>query len=238
MVKIMSYNIHHGVGEDGKLNLKRIAKIITQSGADIVGLQEVDNFFDKRSDFKDQSKELARLTGYDYAFGANVIKESSDALERKGEYGNAILSQYPIIEYNNTYLNSFRQEQRGVLRAKIDLGNSQLNFYCTHLGLKSDERISQVDELSNLIVHNGKPHILVGDFNMEEQNVAYKMLLEKTNSVDSFQRMKDANSYSASNPIERIDYIFLSSEVEYRNAYVINAMASDHLPIMAEIIIT
>lgn len=72
---VMSYNIHHGVGIDGQLSLQRIADVIRDSGAEIVGLQEVDRHYGERSDFKDQAKELADLLGYHYAYGANLDLE-------------------------------------------------------------------------------------------------------------------------------------------------------------------
>ena len=60
-VTVMSFNIHHGQGTDGVVDLKRTARVIRASGADIAGLQEVDRNFAERSNWTDQAAELARL---------------------------------------------------------------------------------------------------------------------------------------------------------------------------------
>src|SRR5690606_40244932 len=54
-VKVLTYNIAHGVGHDGRLDLDRIAGVIRRSGADVVALQEADKHWDARSDFVDQA---------------------------------------------------------------------------------------------------------------------------------------------------------------------------------------
>ena len=118
---VMSYNIHHAVGIDGQLSLQRIADVIRDSGAEIVGLQEVDRHYGERSDFKDQAKELAGLLGYHYAYGANLDLEPGEGQTNNRQYGTAIVSKYPILRSENTWLSSFGKEQRGVLHAVINL---------------------------------------------------------------------------------------------------------------------
>src|SRR5438270_1349612 len=65
---VMTYNIHHGAGMDGKVDLPRIAEVIKRSGADLVALQEVDRITLRTSRI-DQCKELGRLTGMHAYFG-------------------------------------------------------------------------------------------------------------------------------------------------------------------------
>ena len=74
-VKVMSYNIHHAVGEDNVLDLERIAKVIEDSGAEIIGLQEVDNHWSERSNFEDQAKWLADRLGMHYTYAANLDRD-------------------------------------------------------------------------------------------------------------------------------------------------------------------
>lgn len=64
-LKVMTFNMHHGVGLDGELNLQRVAKQIRKSGADIIGLNEVDNHYSARSHFKNQAKKLAENAEYE-----------------------------------------------------------------------------------------------------------------------------------------------------------------------------
>src|SRR3954470_16432851 len=60
-LRVLTFNIHTGIGEDGRLDLARTAAAIHASGADIAGLQEVDVHWAARSGFADQAAELARM---------------------------------------------------------------------------------------------------------------------------------------------------------------------------------
>ena len=90
MIRVLSYNIHHGEGLDGKLDLERIARVIKSASPDLVSLQEVDNRT-TRSKGVDQAKELARLTGMKYAYGPSMDFDG-------GKYGNAILTKFILAE--------------------------------------------------------------------------------------------------------------------------------------------
>src|SRR5688500_16015524 len=87
-VKVLSWNLHHGAGLDGKINLTRIADFIKKQEADVVVLQEIDHRC-KRSGNVDQAAELAKLTGLHGTFGAAMPYDG-------GQYGLAILSKHPI----------------------------------------------------------------------------------------------------------------------------------------------
>src|SRR5215510_6223522 len=87
-LRVMTYNIHVGVGMDKKLDLQRIAAVINRERPDLVGLQEVDRGV-KRTEGKDEIAELAALTKMHYAFAHNLDFQG-------GQYGVAILSRFPI----------------------------------------------------------------------------------------------------------------------------------------------
>src|SRR5690606_14987157 len=87
-VRVMAYNIHHCLGIDGELDVERIAGVINAANPDLVTLQEVDNRTE-RSDRVDQAAELGRLTGMHARFGRAIDHQG-------GEYGQAILSRWPI----------------------------------------------------------------------------------------------------------------------------------------------
>jgi len=97
-VNVMSYNIHHGVGLDGELDIARVAKVMKDANADIIGLQEVDRFYGDRSDYQDQIKKLATLLGYHYVYGANLNLAPAEGQVENRQYGTGILSKYPIID--------------------------------------------------------------------------------------------------------------------------------------------
>src|SRR6201988_5473845 len=87
-IRVMTYNIHVGVGMDKKLDLERIADVINKEHPDLVGVQEVDRGV-KRTEGKDEIAELAAMTRMQYAFAHNLYYQG-------GQYGVAILSRTPI----------------------------------------------------------------------------------------------------------------------------------------------
>ena len=89
-IRILSYNIHHGAGVDGKLDLERIAKVISSVSPGIVSLQEVDRKTE-RTGGVDQAEELGRLTGMKVLFGASMPYQG-------GEYGNAVLTKFKVLD--------------------------------------------------------------------------------------------------------------------------------------------
>ena len=89
-VRVLTYNIHHGEGTDGKIDLARTGEAIKRVTPDLVALQEVDKAT-ARSRGVDQAAELGKLTGMHAAFG-----KAMDFA--RGQYGEAILSRYPLTE--------------------------------------------------------------------------------------------------------------------------------------------
>src|SRR5690606_619255 len=87
-LRILSYNIHHAEGTDGRLDLERIASIIRAVEPDLVALQEVDDRT-TRANGVDQAQELGRLTGLHAYFGQAMPYQG-------GGYGQAILSKWPL----------------------------------------------------------------------------------------------------------------------------------------------
>src|SRR4030095_7388475 len=100
-VRVMSYNIHVGVGMDQKLDLERIAEVINKARPDLVALQEVDRGV-RRTQGLDEIAELSRLTKMDYAFAHNIDYQG-------GEYGVAILSRFPIEKIDHVKFEDRRE---------------------------------------------------------------------------------------------------------------------------------
>ena len=134
-LRILSWNIHHGEGVDGKLDLERIAAVIRGLKPDIVALQEVE-VGSSRTNRVDQPAELARMTGLTSVFQQNIEF-------RGGGYGNALLSRLPVLSTNRLSLpNHDNGEQRGALSVQLRLPDrtDPLTFICTHLDHRSDDR--------------------------------------------------------------------------------------------------
>ena len=235
-VKMMSYNIHHAEGVDRLLDLERIAKIIEVEGAEIIGLQEVDNHWSERSAFEDQAKWLAERLGMFYVYAANLDRDPLNEGEPRRQYGTAILSKYPILKSENHSLTRIgNTEQRGLLEATINVKGNHLHFYNTHLALTTAEREIQMKEIIAIAGGSKGPQVIMGDLNAVPESIEMQPMY--ANYLDVFADQPEAYTYSAINPTKRIDYIFTSSDIKTVETDVLNTLASDHLPITAEIVL-
>ncbi|MGX1027519.1 endonuclease/exonuclease/phosphatase family protein [Streptomyces sp. SAI-097] len=242
VVDVMTFNIHHAQGTDDVLDLRRVADVIRRSGADVVGLQEVDRHYSERSDWADQPAELAALLGYHVVFGANIDKEPPSAGGDRVQYGTAILSRHPITSSDNTWLyKSPGQEQRGLLRATIDIRGKKVEVYNTHLAASSQaDRSRQTAQIVDLIGAK-KPSVLVGDFNALPNAPEAQPLREAyTDAWDGFlPGHGEGATYPASAPTERIDVIYATPKVTPLLTRVVTTRpaASDHLPVISKVVI-
>ena len=155
-LRIGSYNIKHAA--DASLNLKTIAKVITDANLDIVGIQEVD-YRTKRSNGIDQPRMLADAAGMPYYVFVRGIDYQG------GEYGTLILSKYPIVSSEVIPLESWDKEGRALGHAVIDVNGFQFDFFNTHLSYEDTSlrklQFFEVSEKTDLY----KNFILTGDFN-------------------------------------------------------------------------
>lgn len=228
----MTFNIHVGVGLDKKLDLKRIADVINREHPDLVGLQEVDRGV-KRTEGLDEIAELAKLTRMDFSFAHNLDYQG-------GQYGVAILSRFLIQKADHQkYQNTRETERRGMLRVEVEVEGRTVNFVTTHLDYQyEDGRLFETEQLLRFLEGLGGPLIVAGDFNDEPTGSAYKLMVTKFD--DSWVRSKakgEGMSYPADKPVKRIDYIFARTHdgMKAKKAWVVETLASDHRPVMAEL---
>ena len=228
----MTYNIHVGVGMDKKLDLKRIADVINHERPDLVGLQEVDRGV-KRTEGKDEIGELAAMTHMDYAFAHNLDYQG-------GQYGVAILSRFLIQKIDHQKFENKREaERRGMIRVEVEIDGRKVNFVTTHLDYQfEDGRLFETEQLLRFLDGLKGPLIVVGDFNDEPDGGAYKLMLKKFADAWPGSRAKgEGLSYPADKPAKRIDYIFWGTgeSVRAKKASLVTTLASDHLPVVAEL---
>lgn len=241
-IKVMEYNIHHAEGMDDILNLNRIGDVIKSSGADIIGLQEVDNHFSARSNFEDQAKWLADYLGMHYQFAANLDDEPLNQGEPRRQYGTVILSKYPILSSENHLLDNthYPSEQRGLAKTVIDVKGNPINFFNTHLdNKKAEQRDIQVDEILAIVNQSKGTNILVGDFNATPDSPEIVKMSAQYHDTFADLGLNDAYTsyYYSDKPNRRIDYIYTSDDVKIKAGKVINTIAADHLPITAKLVI-
>jgi len=228
----MTYNIHHGEGVDGRLDLERIAALINEQQPDLVALQEVDRGV-ARTQGRDLPAELGRLTGLKPLFSRNITYQG-------GEYGNAILSRYPVLQSTNRHYRMLREgEQRGLLQATVQTPAGEMVFFATHLDFRPDpeERLSNVEEIKAAAgTQNGRPVIVAGDFNDHPGGAVHESMKTRFRDVWEDAGSGTGFTFSSTQRRSRIDYIYLLAGSDWRaiRAEVLSSPASDHLPLLVE----
>lgn len=231
-IRVMTYNIHVGVGMDKKLDLARIAAVINAQHPDLVGLQEVDRGVE-RTQRIDEIAEIARLTKMDYAFAFNLRYQG-------GQYGVAILSRLPIMATDHRlYKNTREAERRGFIRAEVVIGGRTLNFVTTHLDYQyEDGRVFEAQQLLAALKDVHGPLILVGDFNDVPTGQAYQLFQNQfTDTWIEKSATSGGFSYPADKPAKRIDYILYEarSKLRTKRTWTVATLASDHIPVVADL---
>ncbi len=168
-MRVMTYNVHGWLTPGGQSNLDAVHRVIGESGADIVGLNEV---FHPRSVEGSQGlpalEALAQKLGFHYVFGPCMGWPATDTLP-ESSYGNALLSRWPIIASAAHHLTPIEGlEQRGLLEGRVLLPDGRtFTLYVTHLDYSSEEnRLVQLRAVRSWTVRDrSRPHVVMGDFN-------------------------------------------------------------------------
>lgn len=238
-ITVVSYNIHHGEGIDGRLDLERIAAVIRETGADLVSLQEVDQSV-SRSANVDQPQAFAKLLEMHVAFGGNIDLQG-------GKYGNAVLSRFPIVGSKNHLLpNTGGGEQRGILEVDVELPQGgQLKFLATHLDHRSDpaQRLDSAKFINQAFTTKTKyPVCLTGDLNA----VPDSSVLDVFKKHWTLAENQNGPTIPVDTPKHKIDYILVGSAApssgihlhEVESRVLDEAVASDHRAILSVLEVT
>lgn len=237
-IRVLTFNMHTGIGEDGQLDLARTAAAIRDSGADVVGLQEVDVAWAARSDFRDQAADLAAQLDMRVFFAPiyELPALSDGAPPRR--YGVAVLSRFPIIHAENHPItrlstqdpNPVPQPMPGFAEAVVLARGVPVHVYVTHLDFRPDPavRAAQVADTLRILDEDrsGARQVLLGDFNAEPAAPELAPLF--TVLYDAWSGADPGPTYPAAAPVKRIDYVALSANLRARDATVLAGTASDH----------
>ncbi len=233
-LRVLSYNVHHCRGLDEKVDLQRIAKIITDCKPDLVALQEMDQQT-RRTGSVDQTQELARLTGMHGLFFKAIDFEG-------GGYGQAILSTTPLSQPQTVKLpNRPGREQRIVGWATTEVHGKPLRFGTTHLDHADQAiRLEQAQQIASSLATLSQPSIIAGDFNASPES---KEIIELSKAITFAKSERPTPSFPAERPTKQIDYIgFASLQTKSASAAQFRVVsfevldqpsASDHRPILA-----
>lgn len=152
---VATWNVHGGVGSDRRYHPARIAQVLEEIRPDVIALQEVGS----RASGENLLAVLVRETGFNAIDGWTCTRRGSD-------FGNAVLSRYPIESSTQMNLSLPRCEPRGALDVVLATPGGPLRVIATHLGLRPSERRAQVKLLlAALEREQPLPTVLTGDVN-------------------------------------------------------------------------
>lgn len=242
-LRVATYNIHAGAGEDNVFDLARTAEAIRALNADVVGLQEVDVHWGDRSDFVDEAQELAERLGMQAFFAPIYDFDPLTAGAPRRQYGVAVLSRYPILDAVNNEItrlstqvpNPVPEPAPGFAEVTINVRGSHVHVYSTHLDYRADPTVRrmQVADTLDILAADSGPKVLVGDLNAQPGAPELAAL---------WQELRDtapggAKTYPAINPVSRIDVISVSPDITVVGTETRATEASDHRPVVADLLL-
>ena len=250
-LRIVTYNIAHGRGLQPiqgltsrrriRSILLRIAKLIEKLNPDVVALQEIDQDSMWAGSF-DQLEFLREFAGFPHAvFGVNNRRNGLLKLN----YGNAILSRHPIVEWENIAFGQRRLGEKGFLFAELDVHGSRVPIVTMHLHYRS--RSPRFRQVAQVMAYLNKkrlerhaswavPPIVCGDFNNPSHTADATASLFKYFSLHGNYSLHPRRARTFPSPMPRriLDFVFLPPECVEVYCLVVRSMLSDHRPVMVE----
>ena len=227
-LRIATYNVHACVGTDGRHDPERVATVINELDADIVALQE----FTYPASVAVETRSPAFLTTIDrYECALGPTRQNTTQC-----FGNALLTRHPIVDVYRLDLSIERREPRGALAATVDVGGTLVHVLAAHLGLRVRERQFQVARILEYLdsVRNTL-FVVLGDFNDWLPGRSVVHVLD-----GRLGRLPRRASFPVFWPLMALDRIWVhpahALQRIFTHATASARIASDHLPVVAEIV--
>jgi endonuclease/exonuclease/phosphatase family metal-dependent hydrolase len=227
-IKLATWNLHRCIGRDGIISAERCAAVLREIDADVVALQEVES---RPGHALDALAYLAGETGSRAIPGATMVTPDT-------HYGNALLTRLPVGEVRRHDLSVHRREPRAALDVDFELGQWRIQLVATHLGLRPAERREQVRRLLPVLNQQHRNVVvLAGDLN---EWFLWGRPLRMLHAI--FPGTPHRRTWPAHAPLFALDRVWVQPRealhqlVAHRSA--MSRIASDHLPLVAQIQLT
>jgi endonuclease/exonuclease/phosphatase family metal-dependent hydrolase len=225
---VATYNIHSCVGVDRRYDPDRVATVLRELSADIIGLQEID--LRPRHDGQiDQRAHFAAATGL-------VAVTGREDRNHRARFANALLTRFPVEVVRHIDLSVGGYQPRHALDAELMVDGHKLRVVVTHLGLRASERRQQIRRLLDALTavpSAADALIVLGDLNeWRGRRRGGLSLLERR-----LGRAPARRTFPSWLPVLPLDRIYAGGTARLRATAVhrspLARVASDHLPLRA-----
>ena len=196
-LRVVSYNIHKGRSLSGRDSLPELRLGLHGLHADVLFLQEVQGRNEQRANLDAQHESLGAALHMQVAYGCNAVRQMTD-------HGNALLSRFPILSFENEDVSDHPLEQRGLLHGQLDIEGRCVHCFVVHLGLFAGSRMRQIQTMAQRIerlVGRDEPILIAGDFNDWRNELAplfvkqlgvFEVFTHASQSMGDVPRLRDS----------------------------------------------
>ena len=225
-LRVAAYNVKHGLGMDGVIDLERVADVLRPLDADVITLQEIDRGVE-RTDGVNQAARLGALLGMEVHFGDFMPYQG-------GEYGMAVLTRLPVAGVTNLRLPD-GAEPRTALEVRVAVGREGriVSVVGIHFYRTPEERLAQADSVTSYFEETERPVVLAGDFNSRRGDRVMASLAQEWMVLD---KEGDVDTFPADAPTREIDFVLVRPVGAFEivtHRVIDEAVASDHRPLLA-----
>jgi endonuclease/exonuclease/phosphatase family metal-dependent hydrolase len=223
-VSLVSYNVHQWIGMDQRYSPERIFEVLHELNADLVGLQEVS--LGRNGGKSLRTEVLEKNMNMEVVCGTTLCRDGDD-------FGNVLLSKFPVIQTRRHNLSVKAREPRGALDVDLLVNGTPVKIVVTHLGLRAFERSLQIEMLlESVSVNDTVCTVLMGDFNVwSPVSMARRHLQKRFGNAPFFR------TYPSRFPLFALDRILVTPGHVLTQTTVHRSrtakVASDHLPVTA-----
>jgi endonuclease/exonuclease/phosphatase family metal-dependent hydrolase len=237
VLRVATYNIHKCRGMDRRVRPDRIVSVLREFDADIIALQEVVSL-SGGSPEEDQARFVAEELGLHFSFGEN-------RRHKGGRYGNVLLTRLPIESQWNYDISAGGREPRGCLRTDIRVDGKTVHVFNVHFGTRFFEQRRQVRKLieDEIVTHSNLqgPRIVLGDFNEWLRGSVTSTMTAHLEKANVRRNLRRSRTFPGRFPIFRLDHIYIERSLRLRRLYRHKSrtalVASDHLPLVADLVL-
>jgi endonuclease/exonuclease/phosphatase family metal-dependent hydrolase len=225
-VRLMTWNIHGALGRNPRFDLDLVVGLVQRHAPDVIALQEIDSRRARAAHIDDPFNVLQDALG-NHGVGAKTVVTAD------GEYGQALISRWPLVDTEIRDLSYPEREPRRAICTRIETPYGPLRVVATHLGLSLRERRSQAAALLEMLGGaDATTTAALGDFNDWMWAGSVRRVL--ASALPAYTRLR---TFPSACPLFQLDRIYLWPRSALLGSWTDPAarMLSDHLPVIGEI---